>query len=231
MNLKQVMFWKKHRKDSFIKQFFKDVYIEDEQLKEDILEWITRLKNMYIPIEIENFSSLFSKYEEIVFPIKVYGHHPCRLLITDAIGNNHYLWYNPFRAPKYSIGKMTNYIYTEFTYLLSTQSGISLISLHHFEILQLDGHGNFTDNKVRFTYNLDSSITTVELHTKSENTIFNVEIQYEYVDFEHDNKIWKDLLDLCEKSHDENTLLNNMKNILEFKNILTVTSSTLTDLV
>lgn len=213
MNLKQVIFWKKHRRKSFINHLFEDVYIDDEQIKESIIDWITRLNYRNIPIE--KFSYLFSKYEGIAFPIKISG-QPCNLQITDSNGNNYHLQYSQYFNPtEYSIEKMTNWIYKDFTYWLTKNSELLL---HKLKIVQFKEKSSEAKNILTFYYNFEPLLTKVELQINLDNSKITLELSYELVDFEHDNKIWKNLLDLPEKSHNKDILLISMKKILESKN-------------
>ena len=117
MNSKRFLTLRKSRETSLKEHFFDDVYFDVEELeaaginekalKDDIMDWKTRLNNSKNISSINKFSDLFIKFEEIVFPITIYG-RPHHLEVKDSVGNKYYLHYSQLNHAKlgeYSIEK------------------------------------------------------------------------------------------------------------------------------
>ena len=151
----------------------------------------------YKDISIAKFTNLFDNFEGIVFPITIYG-YPRHLQIKDNAGNHYYLWYSTFdyeNMEDYTIGVRTKHLDTEFTYRLNKNKEIVLKELW---ILQLDGDGNNTNNRIRFYYfnhNSEDLITTAVLQTDTS----KLEIHYPSVDSSQDEQIAAHLFDLGNK--------------------------------
>jgi len=222
MNLKRFLSWQKNRRDSFLAHFFNSVDIEDEAIKKSIIDWIFRLNSKNI--QIDNFSLLFTKYDEITFPIKVCG-HPQHLELKDFNGNDFYFCYDQYcRTTQYYIGKRTKDFDKQLTYLFTKEDGILL---KDFEINKLDKNEINTTNMFSFNYDLNDITTTVILETRLKKASMTLEITYETIDFLHCNKIVTKLFDLMGKCyHADNVfvlpehLLENIKELLESKTIL-----------
>lgn len=207
--------------------FFDDVRVEDKKIKNNIIEWMFMLK-YYKDISIDKFTNLFNNFEGIVFPIAIYG-YPRHLQIKDNAGNHYYLWYSTFdyeNMEDYTIGVRTKHLDTEFTYRLNKNKEIVLKELW---ILQLDGDGNNTNNRIRFYYfnrKSEDQITTAVLQTETS----KLEIHYPSVDSSQDEQIAAHLFDLANKFtyiDDVSCVLVDISDILEksyHKYSLTMTS-------
>lgn len=191
MDLKRFLAWKKSRAVALKTHFFDDIFIEDEKLQNDIIDWISRLKYSK-NISINRLSELFSKFEIIAFPIKVSG-CPHHLQIKDNIGKEYYLNYFQLdytKIEEYSIGRRAYPLDREFVYHLTPQKEIALKELL---ILQLNEDNKNTDNLLAFHYNTDSSVTTAILKTKTQ----TLELAYPSQKYMQDNEISMYLLNLA----------------------------------
>ena len=177
------------------KNFFKGVTIKNEAIQESILHWILRLKKE--DILISKFSSLFSQYPKIEFPIKISG-IPRHLEIEDANGNHFYFSYNQYtNITQYSIGKRDNNYDTEFSFHLKGKSNIFLNSL---SIIALDKNGINTDKHIMFTYNYIYSSTKAVLEVKVNKELISIEISYDSASIEQDFNVSTYLFELSNKS-------------------------------
>ena len=137
---------------------FDNVFIEDDTLKKGITQWIFELERFY-NITIDNLSYFFSKYEtyeEIVFPIHIYG-KPYAWHIEDNLGKHYYLTFfeNINNCPtKYYIETTEKGFHTRYTFELTTYGGVTLTQ---WNIIQ-----ELTGTSISFDYN-DPNMTTLIL--------------------------------------------------------------------
>ena len=129
MNLKNTWSRKLFEKKLIRSNFFDDIFIKDESLKKKILEWMFYLKK-YQNISINKFSYLFSKLDDITFPLQIHGHcYSGNLWVEDNSGKKFYFSYSPldfYNMKIFSIGIRTQYFDTEFVYHLTSQGEIVL---------------------------------------------------------------------------------------------------------
>ena len=127
MNLKSTFHRKLFEAKLINSDFFDGFSIKDKSLKKKILQWIFHLKR-YRKIYIPNFSYLFSKFDDIVFPLKIYGYSGA-LWIEDSLCRHFYFSYLPFdfhKINEFSIGTKSQYFDTEFVYHLSDKGEVVL---------------------------------------------------------------------------------------------------------
>lgn len=234
MNSKRFLTCKKARKDSLEKTFFDNVYFDAEELeaaginekvlKDDIMDWMTRLKNSK-NISINKFSDLFSKFEEIMFPITLYG-RPHSLKIKDSVGNKYYLHYFQLDYAKlgeYSIGKRFYPYDKEFGYCLKPENEVTLTE---GGIIQLDEDGFNGDNSLYIIYNSQSDVTTAILDAKT----WELHIAYPLSNHTYDEEISMYLFELANQFKyvdDVSFILEHLSNVLKTlgeKYSLTITS-------
>lgn len=234
MNLKRFLSLRKARENSLEMHFFDNVYFDAEELeaaginekvlKDDIMDWMTRLKNSK-NISINKFSDLFSKFEEIMFPITLYG-RPHSLKIKDSIGNKYYLHYFQLDYAKlgeYSIGKRFYPYDKEFGYCLKPENEVTLTDAG---IIQLNENGNNGDHSLYIIYNYQSDITAAILNTKT----LELQITYPLSNHIYDEEISMYLFEIANQFKyvdDVSFILKHLLNVLktlEEKYSLTITS-------
>ena len=145
--------------------FFDGISIKDKSLKKKILQWIFYLKT-YKKISIDKFSYLFSKFDDIVFPLKIYGYSG-NLWIEDNSCKQFDFSYSPleyYKMNEFSIGIRTHYFDTEFVYHLTFKGEIVLKQML---ILQLTENHTNSKNIVSFQYDEKSQSTTAILKTQT----------------------------------------------------------------
>ena len=155
MNLKDTLGRKLFEKKLIRSNFFDDIYIKDESLKKKILEWMFYLKK-YQNISINKFSYLFSKLDDIKFPLQIHDNSG-NLWVEDNSGKKFSFSYSPpesYNMTNFSIRIRTNYFETEFLYHLTSQGEIVP---YKKLILQLNKD---TNNVVSFRYYEKYQLTT-----------------------------------------------------------------------
>ena len=165
MNLKRVFQRKLYEAKAINSDFFDGISIKDKTLKKKILQWMFYLKT-YKNISINKFSYLFSKFEDITFPLKIYGYSG-KLWGEDNSGKQFYFSYSPldfYNMANFSIGIRTKYFDTEFVYFLTSKGEIVV---HEKLILQLTENQTNSNNMVSFRYDEKSPFATAVLETKT----------------------------------------------------------------
>lgn len=193
-----------YRRKLLSKNFFHNVYISDRILKKKILHWIFYLKR-YKDVSIDKFEYLFSKYEEIVFPVKVYGINS-HLTIKDSIGKEYYLIFDPYRwkeFDKYVIGIRSDSYDRDCGYHITPENDIVLRTRG---ILPLNEDGTNKDYWITFNYDLKSSTTKAVVATSNS----AIEVSYPSQSDINDEKISEMLFDVA----NENKNVDNVFSII-----------------
>lgn len=183
-----------YRRKLLSKNFFHNVYVSDKILKNKILHWIFYLKR-YKHITVNKFEYLFSKFEGIVFPIKVYGVN-CHLTIIDSVGKEYYMIFEPYRwveIDKYVIGIRLDSYDRDCGYHITPENGIVLRTRG---ILPLNEDGTNKDYWVTFNYNLKSSTTKAVVLTSN----LAIEVSYPSQGDINDDKVSKMLFDVTKEN-------------------------------
>ena len=165
MNLKHIFHRKLFEVKSINSDFFDGVSIKDNLLKKKILQWMFYLKT-YKNISINKFSYLFSKFEDITFPLKISGCSES-LWVEDNSGKHFYFSYSPldfYSMTIFSIGIRRKYFDTESVYHLTSNGEVFL---HERLVLQLNKDNTNSNNTVSFRYDEKSQFTTAILETKT----------------------------------------------------------------
>lgn len=163
--------------------FYEDVIFEDkvvsEDVKRNVAKWMINLQ-YYKQIKVEKFRDLFSKLNEIVFPITIkesYGYDRLNIRILDNEGKKYYMFYDYGSMETYIIGRRDSslepLIDRDFHYRISKEDGS--IILTETGAMKLKQDGTNDDIVVDFSYNPQNHTTKSTLKSYTSKRIISIE--------------------------------------------------------
>lgn len=201
------------RKNLLENDFFEAVDCFDKSTQSYILDWIFNLKK-YHGIIVKKFSYLFSKYDDITFPITIVSNGKHEFKIIDDLENEYYCRYTS-KMSSYSIGKRNYPLEKEIVFLLSEENTIKVIEM---SVLQLNSDGTNKPEMLSFYYDYNQETTTVVLEEKE----FIIEIVYLIQKPTFEEKLLKYLFKIVSQKvnfYDVFEIFVNIRNIIKTKDL------------
>lgn len=201
--------------------FYDDIIFEEElvrkRVKRVLTNWIINLQESK-HIKVKKFKDLFSKGNDIVFPIKIIdsnSRYSLGIEFFDNAGKAYYVnsnyYYDLDRLQNYTIERVNSFfgkvVDRVLNYKICKDKGIMLIGS---KVTKLNINGTEKDIVLDFRYDHEKNITEVTL--KSCESDKKIRIKYPIINDELDQKVLKFLLN----SHEVKNYYYNVFPILEF---------------
>ena len=201
--------------------FYDDIIFEEElvrkRVKRVLTNWIINLQESK-HIKVKKFKDLFSKGNDIVFPIKIIdsnSRYSLGIEFFDNAGKAYYVnsnyYYDLDRLQNYTIERVNSFfgkvVDRVLNYKICKDKGIMLIGS---KVTKLNINGTEKDIVLDFRYDHEKNITEVTL--KSCESAKKIRIKYPIINDELDQKVLKFLLN----SHEVKNYYYNVFPILEF---------------
>lgn len=191
------------QEDLFWLNFFEEVKFKNWSVKNSCKKffktWILNLQK-YKKIKVRKFKDLFTKLDEVHFPIKVIectGSFSIEVCFVDSKQEKYYLINDRSYSDIYVIGRRNSslepFVDRDFEFQILTDGGISFLRTG---ILELDSKENNKDVSVNFFYDTEKFITVVI--SKSYKYNRQIAITYPTIHDDFDKKVQRYLFEITE---------------------------------
>lgn len=177
---------------------FKNKYVENN-CKEYFAIWVQRLQK-YKNIKVNKFKDLFTKLDEVHFPVKIIqctAFYSVDVHLIDSKQERYYFINDDYFSNTYAIGRRNSsvepFVDRDFKFKILKDDGITFIETG---ILELDDNGNNKHVSLNFAYDTEKSTTSVILESYEYD--ITIEITYSIINDKLDKKIQKEILRMTE---------------------------------
>ncbi len=160
--------------------FFENVCCYDKETEQQILKWVSDLFRVR-KISIEKFSYLFSKYEKVIFPIKISIENDVLYNFVDNNGNKGFFQCVPYKND-YSIGLSQYPYYSTFEFNISKEK----ITKTEGKVFWINEDGIVNNDYVfKMSYEDPKNSTTLTFNCED----YQIKIVYPVQDEKFDEKV------------------------------------------
>ena len=163
--------------------FFDDNVECSWEVKWQITKWISRI-HRFKGVSINKFSDLFSKYEDISFPIRVLKNSDLSVLVESKNDTLNLDWWYPSYDRSYVIWKRKYPLCEDFTFEITEKNEI-ILKAKGVLMLKEDGTNDNERGDFNFSYDYEKNETTATLKQEKK----TIKIVYTSQDKEFDKKI------------------------------------------